>query len=147
PKSFMDGLGLPIFESLPIVQAMLSEEGVRSKLKLISAGKLVDARRQLVAMSMGADACLSARGFMMALGCIQALQCNQNTCPVGITTHDHHLQRGLDIEAKSTRIANYVNGLCHDHEEMLAALGRRSASELTQEDLFVCRSTEDAGFS
>ncbi|MGB5812348.1 MAG: FMN-binding glutamate synthase family protein, partial [Polyangiales bacterium] len=65
PKSFMDGLGLPIFESLPIVQAMLCEEGVRSKLKLISAGKLVDARRQLIAMSMGADACLSARGFMM----------------------------------------------------------------------------------
>lgn len=137
PKSFMDGLGLPIFQGLPMVQTLLEEEGVRSRLKVMASGKLVDARRQLIAMSMGADACVTARGFMMALGCIQALQCNQNTCPVGITTHDPHLQRGLDIEAKSTRVANYVNGLCHDHEEMLAALGCKSASELTGDHLYV----------
>lgn len=145
PKSFMDGLGLPIFESVPVVQAMLREEGIRSKLKLLASGKLIDARRQLIAMSMGADACLTARGFMLSLGCIQALQCNQNTCPVGITTHDPHLQRGLDIEAKSERVANYVNGICHDHHEMLAALGRRSANELTKDDLYIRELKKDTG--
>ena len=118
PKSFMDGLGLPIFTSLPLVHKLFEEQGVRGRLKLLSSGKLIDARRQLIAMSMGANACYTARGFMLALGCIQALQCNQNTCPVGITTHDAHLQRGLDIEGKSTRVANYVEALCHDHDEM-----------------------------
>ena len=137
PKSFMDGLGLPIFQALPLVQIALEEEGVRQRLKLMASGKLVDARRQLTAMSMGANACYTARGFMLALGCIQALQCNQNTCPVGITTHDPHLQRGLDIEAKSIRVSNYTDALCHEHEEMLAAIGKKSATELTMSDIYV----------
>ncbi|MEM7138597.1 MAG: FMN-binding glutamate synthase family protein [Myxococcota bacterium] len=145
PKSFMDGLGLPVFESVPAVDSMLIEEGIRPKLKLLASGKLIDARRQLIAMSLGADACLTARGFMLALGCIQALQCNQNTCPVGITTHDPHLQRGLDIEAKSVRVANYVNGLSHDHQEMLAALGRCSAKELSPDNLYVRGIRKDTG--
>ena len=145
PKSFMDGLGLPIFQALPFVQNTLQEEGVRGRLKLMASGKLIDARRQLTAMSMGANACYTARGFMMALGCIQALQCNQNTCPVGITTHDPHLQRGLDIEAKSIRVSNYVDALCHEHEEMLAAIGKKSATELTMSDIYVQPQTRKGG--
>ncbi|MEM9191041.1 MAG: FMN-binding glutamate synthase family protein [Myxococcota bacterium] len=137
PKSFMDGLGLPLFKALPLVSEILKDEGVRDQTKLLAAGKLINARRQLIAMSMGASACYTARGFMLALGCIQALQCNQNTCPVGITTHDKHLQLGLDIEAKSDRVANYVDGLCHDHEEMLAAMGKRTNQELTRENLYL----------
>ncbi|MBW2223276.1 MAG: FMN-binding glutamate synthase family protein [Deltaproteobacteria bacterium] len=137
PRSFMDGLGLPLLEGLARVQSVLEEEGVRDRLKLIASGKLIDARRQLIAMSLGADACYTARGFMLALGCIQALQCNQNTCPVGITTHNPRLERGLDIEAKSTRVANYVAGLCHNYVEMLAATGKTAASELGRDDLFL----------
>ena len=136
PKSFMDGLGLPIFTSLPLVNELLEEEGVRKKMKLMAAGKLIDARRQLIAMSMGADACYTARGFMLALGCIQALQCNQNTCPVGITTHDPHLQSGLFIAPKAERVANYVAGLCHDHAEMMAAVGKPSTQALGADNLF-----------
>ena len=67
-------------------------------IKLISAGK------QITAMALGADACYTARGFMFALGCIQALKCNNNTCPVGITTHDKSLQKGLVIAKKSQRV-------------------------------------------
>ena len=137
PRCFMDGLGLPLLEGLTQVQSVLEEEGVRDRLKLIASGKLIDARRQLIAMSIGADACYTARGFMLALGCIQALQCNQNTCPVGITTHNPHLERGLDIEAKSTRVANYVAGLCHNYVEMLAATGNTAASELNRDNLFL----------
>ena len=136
PKSFMDGVGLPLFKSLPLVEALITEEGVSDRLKLLAAGKLIDSRRQLIAMSMGAAACYTARGFMLALGCIQALQCNQNTCPVGITTHDERLQRGLDIEAKSNRIANYVEALCHEHEELLAAMGATRAKELDMDDIY-----------
>ena len=136
PKSFMDGVGLPLFKSLPLVEELITEEGVSDRLKLLAAGKLIDSRRQLIAMSMGAAACYTARGFMLALGCIQALQCNQNTCPVGITTHDEHLQRGLDIEAKSNRIANYVEALCHEHEELLAAMGATTSAELDIDDIY-----------
>jgi len=137
PRSFMDGLGLPLFEGLAQVQSILEEEGVRDRLKLIASGKLIDARRQLIAMSMGADACYTARGFMLALGCIQALQCNQNTCPVGITTHNPRLQRGLDIETKSIRVANYVSELCHNYVELLAATGKTAASKLDRDNLFL----------
>ena len=136
PKSFMDDMGIPILKALSIVQNILVEEGVRDQLKLMGAGKLVSPGRQLVAFSLGAQAVYTARGFMMALGCIQALQCNKNTCPVGITTHHEHLQAGLDIELKSNRIVNYVESLMHDHEELLVSLGKTSLNELTTEDLY-----------
>ena len=102
----------------------------------MAAGKLVTPGRQLVAFSMGAQAVYTARGFMMALGCIQALQCNKNTCPVGITTHNERLQAGLDIESKSERVVNYVESLIHDHEELLASLGKTSLSQLDLENLY-----------
>ena len=60
------------------------------------------------AFCVGVDFVVSARGFMFALGCIQALKCNKNTCPTGITTHDRRLQRGLDPEIKSVRVKNFV---------------------------------------
>ena len=88
------------------------------------------------ALSLGADAVCSARGFMMAIGCIQALQCNKNSCPVGITTHKHHLQRGLDIEQKSNRVKAYVKNLNKDLKELLAATGYHTFSELNIHALF-----------
>ena len=103
----------------------------------MGAGKLINPGRQFTALSLGADACYTARGFMMALGCIQALQCNANTCPVGITTHHAHLQKGLDIEEKSNRVANYVHSLVHDHEELLASLGAQSINNLSDKNLYL----------
>jgi glutamate synthase domain-containing protein 2 len=63
---------------------------------------------------VGADFCVSARGFMFALGCIQALQCNKNTCPTGITTHDVKLQRGLNVANKAERVANFQVQIEHE---------------------------------
>jgi len=136
PRSFMDGVGLPLFTALPLVRRIIREEGVEGRTKLLASGKLIDGRRQLVAMAMGASACYTARGFMLALGCIQALQCNQNTCPVGITTHSPALQRGLDIEEKSTRVARYAQSVLHEQTELLGAMGVRSSSELDAECVF-----------
>ncbi len=136
PKTFMDDVGVPIFVALPMVNRILNEEGVRNKLKLMAAGKLINSGRQFMAFCMGADAIYTARGFMMALGCIQALQCNRNTCPVGITTHDEHLQRGLDIELKSERVLSYMKSLEHEHVELLQALAKKSISELSILDLY-----------
>jgi len=137
PKPFMDDIGVPLYSALPVVHKVLQDEGIRQKLKILSSGKLINAGRQFVAMSLGADSIYTARGFMLALGCIQALQCNSNTCPVGITTQDEKLQHGLDIEHKSQRIVNYVNNLWHDHEEMLASMGKTAHSQLDRNNLYI----------
>jgi len=140
PKSFMDDLGIPLFKALPFANRVLVEEKVRDKLKLVCSGKLINPGRQLTAMALGADAVYTARGFMLALGCIQALQCNHNTCPVGITTHDPVLQQGLIIPDKAKRIANYVKNLEHDFIELLSAMGCRSTKDLCPENVYIPRS-------
>ena len=96
PMPLIDEVGLPLREGLPLVVDKLNQHGMRERVKVIASGKLVHPAKVAWALCMGADFCVSARGFMFALGCIQALQCNKNTCPTGITTHDPKLQRGLD---------------------------------------------------
>jgi len=135
PKSFMDDIGVPLLQALPIVHRILTELGVRQKLKLLCAGKLISPGRQFFALSLGADACYTARGFMLSIGCIQATRCNRNDCPVGITTHDPHLQKGLDIEQKSERVRHYVANLDHEYYEMLGAMGKRSFSGLDEANI------------
>jgi glutamate synthase domain-containing protein 2 len=137
PKAFMDDFGTPLFQALPAVHRLLQEHGVRDRLKLFAAGKLINPGRQITAMSLGADAVYSARGFMLALGCIQALHCNTNGCPVGITTHDRALQAGLDIQKKSERVVNYVHALDHDWYELLSALGRRTFRDLDESNVLM----------
>ena len=137
PKSFMDNVGVPLFRALPLVQKILVEERVRKKLKLLCAGKLISPGKQLTAMALGADAIYTARGFMLALGCIQALQCNKNTCPVGITTHDPRFQKGLIISDKAVKVTNYVNNLEHDFYELLASTGCKSVKELTPDKVYI----------
>ena len=147
PKSFMDEIGRPLFKALPVVDRILRDEGVRSRLKLLASGRLINAGRQMQALSLGADAVCSARGFMMAIGCIQALQCNKNSCPVGITTHKHHLQRGLDIEVKSERVKAYVKNLSKDLKELLAATGHHDFTELGPHALFIPDQIESDSYS
>lgn len=91
PMPLMDNVGLPIKESLPMVVDILCKYGLRDRIKLFAAGKLITPAEVAWAYCAGADAVNSARGFMFALGCIQSLKCNRNTCPTGITTHDRRL--------------------------------------------------------
>ncbi|MCH7980758.1 MAG: FMN-binding glutamate synthase family protein [Proteobacteria bacterium] len=107
PMSLIDSVGLPIRESLPLVIDMLNRAGLRDRIKVIASGKLINPTGVAFALSMGADFVNSARGFMFALGCIQALQCNKNTCPTGVTTHNRRLQRGLVPADKAERVARY----------------------------------------
>lgn len=104
----MEGMGLPLRESLPLLGDTLIEQGLRERIKVICAGKCITAYEVAWALAMGADFANSARGFMFALGCIQAMRCNRNTCPTGITTHDPRLQRGLVVTDKAERLANYA---------------------------------------
>ncbi len=114
PMSLMDNVGLTIKESLPLVIDKLTENGLRERIKVIASGKLITPSEVAWAYCAGADFVTSARGFMFALGCIQALQCNKNTCPTGITTHDRKLQAGLNPEEKSVRVKNYINNMVHE---------------------------------
>ncbi|MFD2235329.1 FMN-binding glutamate synthase family protein [Phaeospirillum tilakii] len=111
PQSLIDYVGLPIQESLPMLVDRLTEFGLRERVRVIASGKLVTPAEVAWALCAGADYVNSARGFMFALGCIQAMQCNRNTCPTGITTHNPRLQRGLDPADKAERVAHYVQGL------------------------------------
>ena len=108
PMPLMDNVGILVKESLPLVVDILVRYGLRDRIKVIASGKLVTPAEVAWAYCVGADFVVSARGFMFALGCIQALKCNKNTCPTGITTHDRRLQRGLDPENKSVRVKNFV---------------------------------------
>ena len=111
PLPLMDEMGLPIRESLPMVVDKLNEYGLRQRIRVIASGKRVTPSEVAWALAAGADAVNTARGFMFSLGCIQALKCNRNTCPTGITTHDKRLQRGLDPEDKAVRVANYARNM------------------------------------
>lgn len=111
PLPLMDEMGLPIRESLPKVVDKLNEYGLKGRIRVIASGKRVTPAEVAWALCAGADAVNSARGFMFALGCIQAMQCNKNTCPTGVTTHDRKLQRGLVPEMKSVRVANYAGNM------------------------------------
>ena len=111
PMSLIDNVGLPIKESLPLVVDALCRHGLRERVRVIASGKLVNPADAAPALCMGADFINTARGFMFALGCIQALQCNKNTCPTGITTHNKRLQRGLVPENKAKRVQRYSESL------------------------------------
>ena len=108
PMALMDNVGLTIRELLPLVVDLLRRHGLRDRIKVFASGKLISPAEVAWALCAGADSVNSARGFMFALGCIQSLKCNKNTCPTGITTHDRRLQRGLDPAEKAVRVANYV---------------------------------------
>lgn len=111
PQPLLDHVGLPIKESLPWLTGLLREAGLKERIKVVVAGKLITPHMVAWALASGADFVNSARGFMFALGCIQALQCHKNTCPTGITTHNAKLQKGLDPTDKAERVAAYQRNI------------------------------------
>jgi glutamate synthase domain-containing protein 2 len=114
PMSLIDYMGLPIEESLPLVVDRLKMHNLRERIKVTASGKLITPAEVAWAFAVGADFVNSARGFMFALGCIQALQCNKNTCPTGITTHNKKLQTGLDPVIKAERVRNYAKNMVYE---------------------------------
>jgi glutamate synthase domain-containing protein 2 len=144
PMSLMDYMGLPIQESLPAVVDSLNRLGLRDRIRLIASGKLITPGDVAWALCVGADFVNSARGFMFALGCIQAMQCNKNTCPTGVTTHDPRLQRGLDPADKAERVRHYVENMVHEVGIIAHSCGVASPRQLGREH---CRIVTGAGRS
>ena len=130
PPEFSDGVGMPLEPALIFVNRTLKAYNVRDKLKVIASGKVLTSLDILRAIAMGADMCNNARGFMFALGCIQALRCNNNTCPTGVATQDKMLIKGLDVADKSERVYHFHKNTLHTCNELIAAAGRESYDEV-----------------
>jgi glutamate synthase domain-containing protein 2 len=144
PMSLIDNVGLLIKESLPLVIDKLNQYGLRQRVRVISSGKLINPSDAAWALCVGADFINSARGFMFALGCIQALQCNKNTCPTGVTTHDKRLQRGLDPTDKAERVRRYSETMCNEIGVIAHSCGVAEPRQLRR---FHCRIVQNNGRS
>lgn len=130
PPEFSDGVGMPLEPALIFVNRTLKNYNVRDKVKIIASGKVLTSLDILRAIAMGADMCNNARGFMFALGCIQALRCNNNKCPTGVATQDKMLIKGLDVTDKSERVYHFHKNTLHTCNELLAAAGKENYSEI-----------------
>lgn len=135
PVEFSDSLGMPLRDGLSFVHDTLRGYDLRKDIRLIASGRIISSFHIVRAIALGADFVNSARGMMLALGCIQALQCNSNTCPTGVATQDRQLMRGLDPHDKALRIANFHEETTKAFYEIIGAAGLRSSTEITREHI------------
>ena len=133
PMSLMDDMGLPVSQSLPMLLDKLREYKLRERVKVNCSGKMINPTEVAWALCMGTDFVSTARGAMFALGCIQALQCNKNTCPTGVTTHDKDLQKGLVVEDKRKRVAYYIKNLEKELRIIANSCGVKRPRDLCRE--------------
>jgi glutamate synthase domain-containing protein 2 len=135
PIEFSDSIGMPLEEALVFVTDTLKGFDLKKEIKIIAAGKIITAFDIIKACALGADICNSARGMMFALGCIQALKCDTNECPTGITTHKPSLTRGLVVSDKAERVANFQRETVNASLELLAGMGLTDFSQLKREHI------------
>jgi glutamate synthase domain-containing protein 2 len=132
-QELADSVGLPLHAALPIVDEALKKHGIREEIVLFASGKLYSPDRIAIALALGADLVNIARGFMIAVGCIQAMRCHTNQCPVGVATTDPRLQKALVVEEKKYRVANYVLALREGLFHLAAAAGLESPRQFSRE--------------
>jgi glutamate synthase domain-containing protein 2 len=144
PQTLMDHMALPIAEALPRVVDSLLQADLKGRIRVIAAGKLVTSARAAWALCVGADLINTARGFMFSLGCIQALRCHTNTCPAGVTTHNKRLQRGLVVEEKYLRVANYARNMNKEIDMIAHSCGCRHARELKREHVRIVQTANQS---
>ena len=131
PVEFTDHVGSPLQEGLLLVHNTLRGAGLRGRIRLGCAGKVVSAFDITRMMALGADWCNSARGFMFALGCIQAQSCHTGRCPTGVTTQDPVRQRSLVVPDKAVRVYNFHQQTLHALQELVQAAGLQHPSDIT----------------
>jgi len=142
PLEFANWLGMPASDAWVFVHSALRGAGLRERIRLIAAGKIMTGFHMARALALGADLCASARGMMFALGCIQALRCNTDACPTGVATQDPWLVQGLVVADKAERVAKFHEGTVRSFLELLGAMGLADPDELEPRHVF--RRIEDA---
>lgn len=133
PIEFMDHLGLPLREGLSFVNNALIGIGVRDRIKIGASGKIATGIDMARAFALGADWCNAARGFMFAVGCIQAQSCHTDRCPTGVATQDPSRYRALDVPDKAQRVAQFHHQTLHALSEITAAAGLSHPKEFRLE--------------
>ena len=123
PAPLAEYVGLPITQALPMVVEARARHGLGERIRIVASGKLITPAKVAWALCMGADFVSSARGFMFALGCIQALKCGSGRCPTGVTASDPRLARGLDPADKSVRVARYAERIREEVEIIAHSCG------------------------
>jgi glutamate synthase domain-containing protein 2 len=136
PQEFSNHVGAPLLDGLAFVHNMLVGFNIRQHIRIIASGKILSGFHMLRALALGADACNSARAMMMALGCIQALQCHTNKCPTGVATQDPSLTVGLVVSDKKQRVANYHEDTIKTFVELMGAAGIDDYKKLTRSHIY-----------
>lgn len=130
PLEFSNHVGSPLIESLIFVHNALVGSGMRNEIRVIAGGKITSGFGMVKRLALGADLCYSARGMMLALGCIQALRCNSNHCPVGVATQAPDLMAGLVPSEKKVRVYNFHRQTLKSVAELLGAMSISHPHEL-----------------
>lgn len=136
PVEFANSVGMPYREGLAFVYDSLLGFGIKKHIKIVASGKIMTSFHIFRALALGADVCYSARAMMLALGCIQALECNHNTCPTGVATQKPHLMKGLVVSDKKVRVANFHHQTVENFVELMAAGGVRNAAQIDRTDVY-----------
>lgn len=137
PMALMDSVALPLINILHRVIDSLKKHQLKERIKVVSSGRLITPPDVAWALCTGVDFVTSARGFMFSLGCIQAMKCDKDTCPTGVTTHNPVLQKGLNPERKSVRVAQYAAQIQHDVEMIAHSCGLKNARELSRQNALI----------
>ena len=135
PAEFIDHVGVPMHEALMLVHNTLVGLNLRDRIRIGAAGRIASAFDIARTLAMGADWCNAARGFMFALGCIQAQSCHTDRCPTGIATQDPSRWTKLDVPDKATRVHQFHRNTLKALREMLCAAGLEHPSELGPEHI------------
>lgn len=130
PVEFTDHMGMPMLEGLRLVHNTLVGLKLRKQIRLGASGKIISGFDVMRTLALGADWCNSARGFMFALGCIQAQTCHTGNCPTGVTTQDPKRQVALVVPSKADRVRNFHRQTLESVQEMLQASGLSAPSDL-----------------
>ncbi|MCF3108615.1 FMN-binding glutamate synthase family protein [Niabella sp. CC-SYL272] len=136
PQEFSNYVGAPLLDGLAFVDDILRGLNIRQHIKIIASGKIMTGFHIARAAALGADACNCARAMMLAVGCIQALQCNTNRCPTGVATQDPKLTKGLVVEDKKLRVANYHKYTVKTFVEMMGAAGLSKMQDITRSHVY-----------
>jgi glutamate synthase domain-containing protein 2 len=136
PLEYSNSIGSPLREGLAFVDDCLIGFGLRKDIKIIASGKIISGFHLVKNFALGADICNSARGMMMALGCVQSLSCNTNHCPTGVATQNPRLQKGLVVSEKSTRVYNFHRKTVHAAVDIMSSAGISTPSELNRTHIF-----------
>jgi len=136
PLEFTNSVGMPLRDGLAFVCDCLSGFDLKKDIRVIAVGKIFSAFHMAKNLSIGADLCYSARGFMLSLGCVQSLICNTNHCPTGVATQDESLARGLVVTDKSERVLRFQSETIERLMEIVGAAGLHSPSELNRTHIY-----------